>query len=69
MLHFITVLETLIGKKAVIRMREAQPGDMAVTYADIDKTTKELGYLPGTTVEQGLEKFMAWFMTYYRYNK
>ena len=68
MLQFISVLETLTGKKAVLRMREAQPGDMAVTYADIDKTTNELGYLPGTTVEQGMEKFMAWFMNYYGYN-
>jgi UDP-glucuronate 4-epimerase len=69
LMYFISVLETLIGKKAVITMLPKQPGDIEVTCADIDNTVRELGYAPGTTLEQGLKNFVEWFMHYYGYKK
>ena len=65
LMYFIAMLEELIGKKAVIRMLPRQPGDVDVTYADIDSAVRDLGYAPGTTLEQGLKKFVDWFMHYY----
>jgi len=69
LLYFISVLEGLIGKKAVTRMLPKQPGDVDVTCADIDNAARDLAYTPRTTLEQGLKQFVVWFMQYYGYKK
>ena len=56
----VTKLEKALGKKAVKEYLPLQPGDVERTYADITKATKELGYNPKTTIEQGLAKFTTW---------
>lgn len=53
-------LEAALGKKAIKQHLPAQPGDVEQTYADISKAEKELGYRPGTQIEQGLAKFVKW---------
>jgi UDP-glucuronate 4-epimerase len=39
-----------------------QPGDMPVTYADISKARKLLGYNPSTRLSDGLPRFIEWFL-------
>jgi UDP-glucuronate 4-epimerase len=41
-----------------------QPGDVEATYADIEASQRDLGCAPKTTIDQGLEKFVAWFRAY-----
>jgi len=53
-------IEKALGKKAQREYLPPQPGDVARTYADITKATEQLGYNPGTTIEEGLAKFVAW---------
>jgi UDP-glucuronate 4-epimerase len=65
LLHFIRVLEECTGRKAQMNMRPAQPGDVLTTYADISDLTRDTGFQPSTTIEQGLEKFVAWYRDYY----
>jgi UDP-glucuronate 4-epimerase len=50
-----------LGKVPKIERLPAQPGDVDVTYADIRRAQKELGYAPAIDVVQGLQKFVAWF--------
>lgn len=69
LMYFISLLEELIGKRAVTRMLPKQPGDVDVTFADIDSATRDLAYTPRTTLEQGLKKFVVWFMQYHGYKK
>jgi UDP-glucuronate 4-epimerase len=38
-----------------------QPGDVAITYADVSKARERLGYRPSTPVRTGLERFVAWY--------
>jgi len=57
----IAVLERAIGKKAKIKRLEAQPGDVPVTYACIDKAKRMLNYNPQTRIEAGVEKFVTWY--------
>lgn len=40
---------------------EEQLGDMRITWANIKKAQTVLGYHPGTSIEEGLEKFIAWY--------
>jgi UDP-glucuronate 4-epimerase len=58
----ITAIETALGKKAKINQLPEQPGDVPLTCADISKARKLLGYNPATKFEQGLPKFVDWFL-------
>jgi len=39
-----------------------QPGDVTITFADIRKAQKMLNYSPQTKIEEGLDRFVAWFL-------
>ncbi|PKN40703.1 MAG: capsular biosynthesis protein CpsI [Deltaproteobacteria bacterium HGW-Deltaproteobacteria-18] len=64
--QFITVLENALGRKAVRNYMDIQPGDVPATYANIDDLIKEVGFKPSTSIEEGIEKFIAWYKDYYR---
>jgi UDP-glucuronate 4-epimerase len=59
--ELIGQLELAIGKKALQERLPEQPGDVPVTWANIDKARRLLGYSPKTSMEQGLQKFVAWY--------
>jgi UDP-glucuronate 4-epimerase len=56
----VAQIEKALGKKAAREYLPPQPGDVERTYADVAKAVKELGYKPGTTIEQGLAEFVKW---------
>ena len=58
----IALLEENLGKKAIIERQPMQPGDVPITYADISKARELLGYNPQTKIEQGIPKFIEWFV-------
>src|ERR1043166_5528882 len=58
----IAAIEKTLGKKAKINRLPEQPGDMPLTCADISKARKLLGYDPKTKFEDGLPKFVDWFL-------
>lgn len=60
--ELISAIETALGKKAKINRLPEQPGDMPLTCADISKAIKFLGYNPKTKFEDGLPKFVDWFL-------
>jgi UDP-glucuronate 4-epimerase len=55
-------LEHHLGKRAVRRHEPEQPGDVPVTYADISRARAELGYDPKVDIDEGLRRFVAWFL-------
>lgn len=59
--ELIGLLESALGKKAIIDRRPPQPGDVPVTFADISKARAELGYDPRTKIVAGIPKFVEWF--------
>lgn len=59
--RLIELIEASLGKKAIIDRQPAQPGDVPVTYADISKAKRLLGYNPTTKIEEGIPKFVEWF--------
>jgi UDP-glucuronate 4-epimerase len=62
LLELISEIEQALGKKAKLDFLPDQPGDMQITYADISKAKKLLGYQPTTPVRDGIRKFAAWFL-------
>lgn len=62
LVRMIEVIEKHLGKKAIINHLPMQPGDVDKTAADISKAGRLLGYKPHTNFEQGIEKFVAWYL-------
>jgi UDP-glucuronate 4-epimerase len=58
----IAGIENALGEKAKINRLPQQPGDMPMTYADISKARKLLGYNPSTRLSDGLPRFIEWFL-------
>ncbi|MBN1386566.1 GDP-mannose 4,6-dehydratase [Candidatus Woesearchaeota archaeon] len=59
--EFISIVENLVGKKAIIKKMPMQPGDVSMTYADVSKAGKLLGYKPTTSFAEGMKKFVEWY--------
>jgi UDP-glucuronate 4-epimerase len=63
--RFITAIETATGKKANENLLPMQPGDVPITYADVDELIADTGFKPSTSIEEGIGKFVEWYKTYY----
>ena len=61
LMELVTSLEEALGKKARLLRLPEQTGDMKVTYADISKARKMLGYNPKTPFREGIRLFTEWF--------
>ena len=59
--HLIGLLEAALGKRAVIDRQPVQPGDVPITFANIEKARRQLGYHPRVKIEEGIPKFVEWF--------
>ena len=60
----VAILEKIIGKRATIEMVPIQPGEMPITYADISAMERDFGFQPKIPLEEGLQRFVAWFRRY-----
>ena len=59
--ELVGMIEHATGKNAIVQREAPQQGDVPLTWADIAKAGKLLGYRPQTTLEQGLKNFVAWY--------
>lgn len=59
----ITCLEYSLGKKARINYKPMQIGDVPNTFAGIDKARRLLGYEPSTSIEEGIGRFVEWYVS------
>lgn len=65
LLHFIETLERCLGKKAIKNLLPLQPGDVVSTCADVTDLRRDTGFEPRTAIEDGLAKFVKWYLEYY----
>lgn len=65
LMHFIEVLERVLGREAKKEFLPMQAGDVYQTYADVDDLMKDFGFKPETSIEDGLAKFAEWYKGYY----
>ncbi|MFO7984681.1 MAG: NAD-dependent epimerase/dehydratase family protein [Desulfatiglandaceae bacterium] len=66
LLDFIGILEEELGATAQKQMMPMQPGDVAETTADIEKSKACLEFSPRTPLREGIQKFLSWYRKYYK---
>ena len=71
---FIETLEKCLskatGKEVVLEknFEPIKPGDVPATYASTDLLQKAVGFRPETSIEEGLQQFVDWYVDYYEVN-
>ncbi len=68
LIDFIRAIETALQKKATLNYLPMQAGDVEKTYADIESTQRDFGFAPKTQIQEGIQHFANWYLTYYRQN-
>jgi len=66
LLDFIACIEDALGKKAEKRLLPLQDGDVPATYANTDALRDWVGFVPGTSIQDGIARFVAWYRDYYK---
>jgi UDP-glucuronate 4-epimerase len=59
--ELIDLVSKHVGKTAQIDLRPLEPGDVEITYADIDHARELLGYNPHFTMDEGIGRFVEWY--------
>jgi len=50
-----------LGVEAKVEMLPEQPGDVPITFADVGKAGRLLGYAPKVPIREGLARYVAWY--------
>lgn len=64
--QLITLIAKNLGTEARIERLPLQPGDVPITYADVSRAQRELGYQPRVNIETGVYHFVEWFKEVHR---
>jgi len=65
LMRYIECIEQNLGKKAQKNLLPLQPGDVPDTSADVEDLVRDVGYKPATPVEEGVRRFIEWYVGYY----
>jgi len=65
LMRYIEVIEDCLGKKADTRLLPMQAGDVPDTWADTQALEEDVGYRPSTPIEEGVRKFVEWYLDFY----
>jgi UDP-glucuronate 4-epimerase len=66
LLYLVETLEGLLGKQGEKTLLPMQPGDVEATWADVGDLARDVGFHPGTPIEEGLRRYVEWYRGYYR---
>jgi UDP-glucuronate 4-epimerase len=58
---FIEAIEEGCARKALKNYLPMQPGDVPVTFADVDELIDEVGFKPETSIGEGVSRFVEWY--------
>lgn len=65
LVKFIETIEQCLGMTAEKIFLPIQPGDVPITYADVDDLIRDVDFKPNTSMEVGIEKFVHWYKNYF----
>jgi UDP-glucuronate 4-epimerase len=65
-LRLVEILENCLGRKADKQFLPMQQGDVPATYSDVGDLACEIGFVPQTSLESGVEQFVRWYRSFYR---
>lgn len=69
LMDFIKAIENKLGKTIEKNMMPIQAGDVPATYADVQDLVEDLGYKPATPIQDGINKFVDWYLEFFGYNE
>ena len=58
--ELVALIERVVGREAIIDRRPDQPGDVPITFANIDRARAAFGYQPTTTPDIGIQRYWDW---------
>ena len=64
--EYINSIEKHLKKKAEIIFEEIQPGDVEATYSNTKSLEEWIGFKPNTSIDEGIKKFVEWYLSYYK---
>jgi len=62
--QLVRVIEAATHRSAVRELLPMQPGDVEETCADVADLVAAVGFAPGTAIEVGVGRFVAWYRSY-----
>lgn len=62
--RLVQLLERELGRKAIIQTVARPAADVEETWASVEAAADVAGFVPSTSLEAGIAKFVAWFKTY-----
>jgi len=66
LIYVVSVLEKEFGRNKVKEISPMQPGDVPATNTDIEDLTRDIGFRPATTIEDGIARCAKWFREYHK---
>ncbi len=67
--YFVLLLEEAIGREAIKQFKSIEPGDVKSTCANTELLYNWIGFRPSVSIEEGIKKFIDWFLSYYEISK
>lgn len=68
LMDFITAIENKLGKKIDKNMMPIQAGDVPATFANVQDLIDDLDYKPETSIQEGINKFVDWYLEFFGYD-
>ena len=69
LMEYIEEIEKQLKTQSIKKFLPMQLGDVPETSADISLLKKDFNYIPKTSIEEGIEKFLLWYKSYYKVNE
>lgn len=66
LIYYVEAIERALGKKAIRNLLPLQPGDVPDTFANVSDLVRDLDFRPDMPVEEGVRRFVQWYLDYYR---
>ena len=65
LMTYINVLERVLGRTAEKKLLPLQDGDVVATYAQMAALQADIGFVPATSITDGIRRFVDWYCSYY----
>jgi UDP-glucuronate 4-epimerase len=63
LIELVRTIEKVLGRQAAIEWQPDQPGDVPITFANIDRAKAALGYQPTTRPDVGILRYWEWLQS------
>jgi UDP-glucuronate 4-epimerase len=60
--QLVSLISRRLGIEPVVESVEDQPGDVPITFADVNKAASRLAYQPTVEIEEGIDRFCKWLL-------